>query len=453
MIKIKPLDHQIAGIKKIEQCGGRCLLADEMGLGKTIQALGVLYRNPDWFPALILCPAAVKYLWEAEALKFRIAASVCEGHQPPDASMVPPYSSQLMIINYDILDRWMKYLKTLDINTVVLDESQYLSNRTTNRTVSARTISRKAKHVIALSGTPIINRPVDLFPVVNMVWPKEFSSFWSYAIKYCNPKTTPFGWDFSGSSNLGELHARLIRLGMIRRRKSIMKLPDKTRLIISVAVPKIHEYQKALDDFLMWVRKQDPSRVLRSRRSDGLVKVGHLIRLAARLKMDSSIGIIKNYLLDNPKKKLVVMAVHKPIIKRIINTIGVKCVVIDGSVTGRIRQAAVDQFQNDSKTRLSVCNIKAAGTGITLTAADRLDFVELWWNPGTHLQAEDRIHRIGQKNAVRIYYHVGRHTIEEKVCRIIQAKQEIITKAIDGKQEQDFNVYQDLLTDIVERGV
>jgi SWI/SNF-related matrix-associated actin-dependent regulator 1 of chromatin subfamily A len=182
-----------------------------------------------------------------------------------------------------------------------------------------------------------------------------------------------------------------------------------------------------------------------------MAQVGYLLRLAARLKIDAVCKKMHGWLKENPDEKLVVMCIHRDIGESLVKNISVKSIQIHGGVTGKDRQLAVDVFQRDPETRLAVCNIKAAGIGVDglQKAARRLSFVELWWNPSTHFQCEGRLERIGQEREILIDYIVGKGTIEERLCRILQSRQKVASAAIDGDKEvATFNIYEELLNEM-----
>lgn len=449
-ILISPLPHQVEGIRLIEKCGGRTLLADEMGLGKTIQVLGALHRNHHWLPAAVVCPASVKWNWEHEALKFRFRASVCEGRTPPTTGGFDN-KSPLYIINYDILPGWVDWLLDAGVVTLVLDESQYLSSLNSKRLTAAIRLAKAMKQLMGLSGTPLQSKTIELFPILNLIWPNEFPSLLPFAHAYCDAKMINGHVDYNGSSNVEMLNGRLVSLGMIRRKKDqVIKLPPKTYRMVGIPIKDMEQYRFAENNFLGWLRTKDASKVAKARKVEDLAKVGYLLRLCAKLKIDAVVDHINKFFITNPGKKLVVMAVHKEVIKEILKRVSQKSIVIDGSVTGMLRHEAVLQFQKDPHTLLAVCNIKAAGVGINLTAAATLMFVELWWNPASLLQAADRIHRIGQHWPVDIQYLISIGTIEKKLCRILQARQLIANRTIDGTDRIDFSVYDELVSSIMQ---
>lgn len=452
----KPLPHQKEGIIQIETCKGRVLLADDMGVGKTFQVLACLKRNPHWLPAIIVCPANVKYKWEHEAqLFFGLRASICEGKTPPTFNRKSGFNihSPLTIINPDILPSWVDYFIESGYSTIALDECHMFADRASKRTKAAQVLAERASHVIGMSGTPIMNRPIDIWPVLNMIWPKVFRSYWGFAQKYCNPKWIHGRWDFSGASNLNELNEKLVELGMIRRKKDILHLPEKTISVIPVELRNPHEYYEASTDFMGWLQKTHADKVRKVKKSERMARVGYLLRLGAKLKLQSCVARINHLLEVHPDQKIVVMGVHQKALRVLEDKIKCQHITIDGNVSGRDRQFAVDKFQHDPQTRVCIANIKAAGVGINLTAAQRLIFLEFWWNPATHNQAGDRIHRIGQTKPTFIEYLVAKGTLEEKLCKLLQDRQKISNAVIDGGDAgiEEFNLYEALLETLEKR--
>lgn len=454
MSKIELFPYQKDTITHIEKFNGRALLALDMGLGKTVVTLKWLKKHPDCLPALIVCPASVKFVWQYEASNYvHLQSSVCEGQTPPLYNQ-HNFSTQspLMIINYDILTYWVDYLKQLNFKTIVYDENQYLQNPKSLRTKAARSLSKKSENILALSGTPLTNRPAELWPTLNILWPKTYNSFWSFAQNFCNPKHTRWGWDFSGSSNLPQLHQQLKSKGMIRYKKEdvLKDLPAKIRRIVPCELSNMNEYKSASTDFISWIRKNKGHKIQATMKAEKLVRVGELLRLAARLKMKAVVEWANRFL-EETDEKLILFAVHKKAIAVLQKWVKGKSVTIDGSVRGKQREMAVRQFQNDPSTRVFIGNIRAAGIGITLTAASTVAFVEMYWVPGVHIQAEDRPHRIGQKNTVWINYLIALDTIEEDLCKILQKKQKVISAVLDGgSNPKDLNLYHELLK-VIER--
>ena len=451
----KPYQYQKEGVWDMEDfldLDGGALLADDMGLGKTLQALWLLQRQRvgNMFPALVVCPAGVKYTWEHEALEHvRLRAQVLEGRTPPSGriGIVP----KLIIINPDILKAWLPYLLRLGLQTLVLDECHYFMNPKRKRTKAAITLARQVPFRIALSGTPLTNRPAELWPTLHMLRPKVFPSFFSYAQEYCNPKREYGRWTYKGATNIPKLHATLKRTCMIRRLKSevLKDLPKKVRRVVPMDLTDRGEYQQARDDFLGWLRKNySKGKAVKASKAAAIARIGYLLRLAAKLKARNVVAWANAFLTEFPENKLVLFAIHQKMIGVLQRRVQAKHVTVDGSVTGRKRTLAVNTFRKDPATRVFIGNIKAAGVGVDglQDVCSDLAFCELWWRPGDHIQAEDRIYRIGQDMVTWINYLVAGGTIEEDLCRIIQIKQQIINGTLDGETcNDDLDVFDQLL--------
>lgn len=805
-MKTKLKKYQKRGVRKIRQFKGRVLLADEMGLGKTLQVLKWIDTHPEASPVLVVCPASLKWVWEMQA-KDHIHKRGCV----IESTKAKPLSkhNKLIIINYEILHHWVKYLEPLKIQTIVLDECHYIKSRSAKRYKTIKAFAKDIPHIICISGTPLTNRPAELWTTLNLIQPEVFKSFFSYAFKYCLPKdapilmadftekpisslkigdkvigwerkkggqrqlvfstvqkllkreaylekvtlengkilyctpdhkwatgwskngdenieysiprtgrmggggkgsasrvleifsgtkpkvettdymygyifgafhgdgwcvestetkyhplrkrrtdgthkyntgiavkdieiidrlekylnnfinyqtsfkriyrtdglyslisteksnydfisktisahknsdwwagflggiydtegsgqvlaqyidhnpitynlikkgldkfhfkystsryairmiggrpsllhfwnmanpclrrklvsymmngagkfssgglgkannsTTPFvksikplnekaavytlttstgnyvaygcgsknchpvkkpwGWEYKGASNLPELHKKLKDTMMIRRlKKDVLKeLPDKTREIIPHTIQKFKRYKEAETDFIKWLSKRSLNKAKKAAKAEAVVKLGYLLRLAAKLKVPNVINWIDDFLESNDGK-LVVFCKHKKVIEKLYDRYRDIAVMVDGSVTGHKRKLAVTQFQKSTKTKIFIGNIIAAGVGIDLWASSTCVFAELDWVPGNMSQAEDRLHRIGQKESVTIYYQIAKDTIEEKLCKILQQKQEILNATLDGGRiKNDFDVFDKLQKSLLEK--
>jgi len=446
---LTPIHYQTECLNEMDWFGGRVLLAADMGLGKTAMALWFLERDKSKrLPAVIVCPASVKYVWEYEAQQtIGIRPDVAEGRKPPRGGWSD--NNDIIVINYDILPWWLIHLKQRRARTVIIDECQFTMNPRAKRTKAVRELCKGVKHVLALSGTPLLNRPIELFPVLKLICPSKFSARGAFAHRYCKPKWTPWGWQFNGADNVEELHEKLRDSCMVRRRKVdvLPDLPEKLRRVIPLPLSSDSEYQLASKDFLNWLRRRDPSAAQRASKAEELSRIGYLLRLCARLKLLSAVEWINDWLYQTDEK-LVVFARHAKMVEALKRRCKVESVVVDGSVTGRLRKAVVDKFQEDKRTRLFIGNIHAAGVGITLTASSTVVFTEMAWRPADHTQAEDRCHRIGTKQTVWCYYLVARDTIEQRLCEVIQKKQSVISNILDGKDVGDLDVFDQLLKEM-----
>jgi SWI/SNF-related matrix-associated actin-dependent regulator 1 of chromatin subfamily A len=224
---------------------------------------------------------------------------------------------------------------------------------------------------------------------------------------------------------------------MIRRLKKdvLQELPDKIYSFVPLELDNENEYLEAEKDFIAWIRKEKGDEAAnRIKTAEALVKVEGLKQLSVKGKLKQSIEWIKDFLESG--EKLVVFCTHRFVVDALMNEFK-DAVKVDGGLSANQKQEAVDAFQ-DGDTKLFVGNIQAAGIGLTLTASSNVVFLELDWSPSKHDQASDRCHRIGQKDAVNIYYLLAKDTIEERIAKILDEKRILIDAVLDGKEtEQD----------------
>lgn len=448
--KLKPF--QIEGVKKIYGFRGRALLADEQGLGKTIQALDWIRRIPKRRPAIIITPSTVKYTWQAEAaMHFGMRTEVIEGHRKGKR---PLPNSDIIIVNYDLLRTWLPALLRAHPQALIIDEVQFIKNLTARRTQCVLKLALESPDmasVVGLSGTPITNRPVEFWPSLLAIRPDLFPDFGKFAWRYCKPKHTRWGWQFTGSAREDELHEILVRECMIRRLKKdvAQDLPDKIRKAVPMKLKSYREYHEAEHHFLKWLKRQSPVRAKRAAKSQALTKVGYLLRLVAQLKLNLTTQWIEEFLEANPGKKLVGFTMHTFVINHLKEHFGRRSVIIDGRVTGRMRFETVRQFQNNKRIDLLFGNWIAAGIGNTLTAAHNFAAFDYPWTPGDLMQGEDRIHRIGQKKDCFIHYLAAIGTIEEKLIMLLRKKSKVLDSILNGaKKSRGLDIFDILLKEM-----
>jgi len=434
---------QINGVKWLEARKGCGLIGDEMGLGKTVQALGWLNINPDARPAVVVVPASLKRNWEREASKWLGKGekiTILSGKSPSKAAI---QNKSLIIINYDILGAWLDILKGIDPKVMIVDESHYCKNYKAQRTKAVKELSKVVKHNIFLSGTPIVNRPSEFYTVLNMLDPVNFNSWIKYVNRYCAAKDTGYGLDVSGASNTEELHQRLTSGGLMLRRlkgEVLKELPAKRRFVVPMDLDNAEEYRQADSDLIRWIRENyvdGKFRAEKASQAEALARFNYLKQLAAKGSLQNAIQWIRDSLDSNGK--LVVFAVHHAAIDALAEGLAnYSPVVLDGRVAVDKRQSLVDRFQNDPNCRVIIGNIRAAGVGLTLTAASNTVFVELGWTPGEHDQAEDRVHRIGQEaESVSAWYLVAADTIMEEIAVMLDEKRDVLNAVLDGKGTEE----------------
>ncbi|NXN19701.1 SMAL1 protein, partial [Indicator maculatus] len=405
---------------------GRLLLADDMGLGKTIQAICIAaYYRKEW-PLLVVTPSSVRFTW-AEAFH-RWLPSLSPGSTNVIVTGKDNLTASLInIVSFDLLSKMDKQLKNT-FQVVIIDESHFLKNIKTARCRVAMPLLKAAKRVILLSGTPAMSRPVELYTQIAAVQPTFFPQFHSFGLRYCDAKKLPWGWDYSGSSNLTELKILLEESIMIRRLKSdvLSQLPAKQRKMVVVAPEGISAKTKA-------VLAAEAKKMAQGYKSKQQEKEALLVFYSktAEAKIHSVVEYILE-LLESGNHKFLVFAHHKIVLDAIVAVLEnkhVEYIRIDGSTMSAERQSLCQKFQNSEKQIVAVLSLTAANMGLTLSAADLVVFAELFWNPGILIQAEDRAHRIGQTSSVNVHYLVAKGTADDYLWPMIQEKMKVLGEA------------------------
>lgn len=428
------LPFQRAGVNFAIAKGGRLLLADDMGLGKTIQAICIaaFYRK-EW-PLLVVVPSSVRFTWEQAFLQWLPSLS------PENINVVVTGKDRLTaglvnIVSFDLLSKLEKQLKT-HFKVVIIDESHFLKNTKTARCRAAVPLLKIAKRVILLSGTPAMSRPAELYTQIIAVKPTFFPQFHAFGLRYCDAKRHAWGWDYSGSSNLGELKLLLEEAVMLRRLKSdvLAQLPAKQRKMVVFAPGQINA--KARTSLDAAAKEMTTKGKSKGQQREALIL---FFNRTAEAKIPSIIEYILD-LLESGREKFLVFAHHKVVldaITKVLEKKQVQHIRIDGSTSSADREDLCQQFQLSERHAVAVLSITAANMGLTFSSADLVVFAELFWNPGVLMQAEDRVHRIGQSSSVGIHYLVARGTADDYLWPLIQEKIKVLGEA--GVSEANFS--------------
>lgn len=405
---------------------GRLLLADDMGLGKTVQAICIAayYRN-EW-PLLVVTPSSVRFTW-AEAFRRWLPSLSPDSINVAVKAKDNMRSGLVNIVSYDLLSRMDKQHAGPPFNVLIMDESHFLKNIKTARCKAALPLLKAAKRVILLSGTPAMSRPSELYTQILAVRPTLFPRFHEFGMRYCDAREKNWGWDYSGSSNLGELKLLLEECLMLRRLKSdvLSQLPSKQRKVVTVTIEGVSTRTKAaLSAAAKLLAKGHRSKM--EEKEALLVFYNH----TAEAKLQAIMEYITD-MLECGREKFLVFAHHKLVLDHITGELhkkGVDFIRIDGATPSAERQQRCEKFQYSSKSCVAVLSITAANMGLTLHSADLVIFAELFWNPGVLIQAEDRVHRIGQTSSVNIHYLVAKGTADDHLWPMIQAKMNVLEK-------------------------
>ncbi|KKL72040.1 hypothetical protein LCGC14_2088880, partial [marine sediment metagenome] len=381
-----------------------------------------------------------------------------------------PYetSGDILIINYDILKAWVGTLLELDPKIIISDEPQYIKTSSAQRTKALKRLA-KGRPLTGLSGTPG-DMPLEFQNIINMIDPHIFPNDWKYMHRYCGAEFNGFGWDFTGATHVTELHQILTDSIMLRRLKKdhLKDLPDKqySMVPIELSAKGRKRYDAVYSDFMarykarivklrveLKAKGMDPMdirvKIKQAMGAKGMVELGAMKMASAEGKLDGMIDWIRDRLCSG--EKLVVFATHTNIVDAVYEAFKDIAVKVDGSVTGKKRHAAVVEFQENKHCRLFVGNMKACGVAITLTAASNIAILELPDRPSHLVQAEDRCHRIGQLNALNVYYLLGRNTVDRADAIKLDKHMKVLAQILDGVEPDDVdNLVGEMFESILE---
>ena len=402
--QVTPYPFQWAPAHYAELAKGRFLLADSMGLGKSMQALMITlldaFKDP---PVMIICPKSVTGSWQLElqqrfGFKSKIITTPLTKLDPKIRYYICSYS-QLSKIKKDLGFFW------------IIDEVHMLKNRSAVRTQTVKNLTKESPHLVSLTGTPIQNRPEELFQILQIVDPNFPMSWSAFMRRFCGAYWDGFGYNVRGASNMAELHDYIYNNYLIRREKEsvLPDLPTKTRQVVQLG------------------EKEIPAESMLE-----------LFSLNAQTKAIDSLFL--NYIEDVITSTKAVLFYHHRVmgdaLEELYKKFDLKYIRIDGQTPSELRTQYMAAFQADPEIQGAILSLKAAGTGITLTAASVMVMAELNWVPGDLLQAEDRILRIGQKNACLILYPLL-SKFELELYELIIKKLCIIERIVGGGISDD----------------
>jgi len=433
--------YQWAGVRYALEAR-RAFLADEQGLGKTVEALATLETDRA-FPAIVVCPASLKLTWEREARRWlpHRGVAVVEGRVA-----VPP-AADVTILNYEIVAAHREALSRRRPRALVVDESHLVKNPQAKRTQAVRRLAEAVAPDglrLALTGTPVLNHAEELVSQLRVLGRLE--DFGSGA---------RFKREFRGRLSEERLHWHLRRRCFVRRLKSevLPQLPAKRQVVVPVALDNDRDYRLAEDDVIAWLHEQPldlsvlEARVSAALRAERLAQLTALQRLAARGKLHAALAWIHDFLASG--EPLVVFARHVEVQEAVLERFPAALHIL-GRDAAAARDAAVRAFQDPDGPQLLVGATRVAGQGLTLTRASNVVFLELEWTPAMHDQAEDRCHRIGQRDAVTAWYLLAAGTIDETMARLIQRKRSIVAAVTDGRPDEGDGLVEAVVRELRE---
>ena len=442
----------------------RVIVGDQPGLGKTGQAIATAVAG-GCKCILVICPATIRENWKREwkiwtgkesmVLADRIKSSWPQYYK---VGMV-----NVFIVNYESLKKYfvtainrpldkngdmvplrlnhIHFSPNIDLfDCLIIDEIHRCKDSKTMQSKLVMGISRGKEWILALTGTPVVNKPKDLIPQLHIIQQAvHFGGTKGFTDRYCQ--------GFNEASNLKELNFLMHKHCFYRREKTevLKDLPSKMRNVIRVDITNRPEYNKAEQNLIDYLRenlKKTEGEITTALRGETMVLIGILKKISARGKVEHVTEHIKEIV--EAGEKIIVFAWHKEMVAEMKKAIpGAVTVVGDDDM--KARQHSVDSFQNDPNVQVILCNIKSGGVGITLTASSRVSFIELPWHPADCEQCEDRAHRIGQKDSVECNYFLGINTIDEYIYNLIEKKREIVNEVTGAEDTIETNMVDEFI--------
>jgi len=463
---MKLFEHQKIGIKFLKK-KKRAILADEMGLGKTLQAIRAVEDSRA--KTLVVCPASLKINWQREIQMDcpEDDVFIINGRKINDTEIL----SKWIVINYDIIASHKEWLIPMiesgEIENIILDEAHYIKGRSI-RAKATLEITKNAKMIFCLTGTPLLNRPIELWNLLVAIkhpmtevkaartqYSKMFCGGYLRVIPPTMWRKYPIRfWDESGATNLGYLRKSLMGYMVRRKKNKVLNLPAKVIDVIEVKMTPAQRriYDNAWDSYMEYLKLNPPENLKNIIATRQLVEVQKLKQVCSKMKIEKIVEDAKNAIEQGEKVIVFTQYVDtleriKAGMKKIKYDFGkteygkpklelIEVVVLSGATKQPDRQKAVDAFQKDERVKVFIANIKAGGVGITLTEASVVMFADMDWTPEVHSQAEDRAHRIGQNRMVNVHYYVTQDTIEMDIIELLAKKKQMVSEVIDGTKDR-----------------
>lgn len=443
-------DYQKKGVARGLQLK-RYINGDMPGLGKTLQSIatleGAAINGEEVFPALVICPSALKINWLREFEQWTGRKAIVLNDKIKTSWHV--YNeigeADVFIVNYESMRKYFvkKYPKDLknagDIEmdprvdkfkSVIIDEIHKLKNTSSQRSKIALRVTRGKNYIIGLTGTPVVNKPSDLIAQLAIISKlKRFGGMEGFKARYCEGGT--------GASNLKELNFLLNKNCFFRREKhEVLKdLPAKMRqtMFCKLDADIQKEYSTAENNFKSFLQQNDftDKEIAKKLRSEVIVKITMLLQLSAKGKIEAAKEYIDEII--DSGQKIVVFCRHKIVVDMLCEIYS-QAVRVTGSENEVQKQNSVDSFQKNEKTNIIIGSHRAAGVGLTLTASSEVLFLELPWTFADLEQCEDRCHRMGQPESVRCTSLLGENTIDNWLYELIMEKKKI-ADAVTGADD------------------
>jgi len=449
-----------------------------MGLGKTLQAIKAVEDSRA--KTLVICPASLKINWQREIQNACPEDVFIINSRKADDTKI---EAKWIVINYDVITNHKEWIIPMvesgEIENIILDEAHYIKGRSI-RAKAAIEITKNAERIYCLTGTPLLNRPIELWNLLLAIkhpMTEAKAARTRFSTTFCGGHLRTLirrwapplrFWDESGATNLGLLRKHLMGHMVRRKKASVLNLPAKVIDVIEVKMTPTQrrEYDNAWDSYVEYLKLNPPENMKNIMATRQLVEVQKLKQVCSKIKVDKIVDDVRNAIEQG--EKVIVFTQYVETLNRIVA--GMKKIkydfgqtsdygkpilepievsVLSGATKQADRQKAVDSFQENERVKVFVANIKAGGVGITLTEASIVIFADMDWTPEIHSQAEDRAHRIGQNKMVNVFYYVTQDTLEMDIIELLAKKKQMVNEVIDGTKDRISN--KSILPEFIKR--
>jgi SNF2 family DNA or RNA helicase len=404
---------------------------------------------------LVVCPNSAKDVWRSHAEQAMTGWPVVvvkETTAKARARKIEAFKWGMLIINWDairVADVWLP-LYTHQWDYIIADEAHFAKNRNAQRTKALKKL--RTTHKRAVSGTPLVNRPDEFWSLLHWLFPKEFRSYWRFYEEYCDYEIHPvLGYKmFKGPKNLDKLRDKIKPFTIRRLKQDVLKdLPDKyyTYIPLDMPAPQARAYKEMHKKSLAWVGEHEDEPVKAPMVIAQLTRLRQFADAYAELTNPHTTDVFRRPVrLSEPSNKQqalleLVASTDQPIVvfsqfrqmirlaEQAVATLGERYIVMAGDTPDGERPGLIRDFQ-EKRVRIFMATTQTGGVGITLTAASTAIFLDRSWSPAVNLQAEDRLHRIGQKNAVQVIILQSKGTVDETVEERLEMKWSYIRKIL-----------------------
>ena len=478
------MHHQGEFVESVARGHRTFLLADEPGLGKTAQAL-IAASVADAYPLLAVVPNVVKMNWAREVQRWTPGRTSTVIHG--DGADLDAFAD-VVIVNYEVLDRHSGWLKALGFKGMVVDEAHFIKNHSSQRSKLVLSLAAALRErrsdplLMALTGTPVINSTEDFKAIWQFLgWIDDVKPLPALMARLEETGLAPNDAGFSSAARRA-----VIDLGVVRRRKVDVAADLPAKRVVDLPVELDDEAGRSIRQAERELQQRLVQRyrsLASGRTPETDEQRAGLVRLVAQQELEESrsaktgeniftmirrIGSAKAALaadyatqLARSTGKVVLFAKHIDVMDQaeaLFARRDIRSVSIRGDQTAAARERAVDSFLNDKKTKAIVCSLSAAGVGINLQVASNVVLAELSWTAAEQQQAIDRTHRIGQSEPVTAWRIIAAHTIDARIAELVDSKASLAARALDGDDSEvqgETSVQLDalvaLLTDALKR--